>query len=121
MTRRSRLQRQMQRDMQALKAQHERATMTPAERLHNAACRNNVPQIRAIIAEGAHPDTAWRGTPPLLTAIYNSSIAAAKALLEAGADPDATGSEGETVRQVISDHHPLRPLIERLQSRQRLL
>jgi ankyrin repeat protein len=67
--------------------------------LIQAARAGNVPAVRSAIARGADvnaPDQGINGWTPLMHAIHKGQPAAAKALVEAGADPNRSARNGGT-------------------------
>ena len=73
--------------------------------IHEAAKRGDVATIQGELAEGVPVDlrvanrggsSSWRNTTPLMWAAARGRAAAVRALLEAGADPEATNDYGAT-------------------------
>ena len=70
---------------------------TPSERLAAAARDGDAVTVHSLAASGTDPNApaGANGWTPLLHAVHTRSRAGARALLEAGADPDRPGSGGQ--------------------------
>lgn len=68
--------------------------------LYHAADKRRADVVRWAINQGADPNGGQGLMPPLLAAIKNSDADMVKLLVSAGADPDANGAPGVTLRKM---------------------
>jgi len=68
--------------------------------LYHAAAKRRADVVRWAINQGADPNGGEGLMPPLLAAIKNSDADMVKLLVSAGADPDANGAPGITLRKM---------------------
>lgn len=73
------------------------------ELLHKASISGSVPDLEAALAAGANPDArTTSGWTPLILAVWNERIYAARRLIAAGADVNAKANDGRTALMLAS-------------------
>ncbi|MEZ5287446.1 MAG: hypothetical protein R2712_22135 [Vicinamibacterales bacterium] len=104
------------------------ATLAPGNsRLYDAIDRGDAASVRALLADGADPDSRSRGftihfgerylSPPLVWAIRQNQPAIALALVEAGADPDTHDARGGPSALVLAEQQGMPEVVRALVAR----
>lgn len=85
--------------------------------LHVAARDGRLEAIRLLVAAGARvdrPDRTRHGWPPLLHAIHRRHVGAARALLEAGADPNGRAAGGGVTPLIMASGYGMTATVRAL-------